>query len=267
MFERVTMGREKTSLPLVRDRGGMPEYRPNSSDLNLGMRIATTPEAALDFRNQVEGIYSRAKLLGNDAVKNAIAVLTKHANVQQLLQDCSGGIWAGMPPEDVVKAALHLEEDKIIGEEANDIREVHFALSDNAELVRGYLAAGSSSLDEATVNKMDEHFNTWLKNNQLHNEGGVIYELETDPEQARINGSSIKRDRDGNELRVNPVKFKELVHNDQQGYQAYLKNHKSTSHIEIREQPYPEQPKLAAGEEPAEKPRQSAGQEPSASGM
>jgi hypothetical protein len=71
-----------------------------------------------------------------------------------------------------------------------------------------------SAVDPKIVDALDKLFNSWLaKNNIISRDGHLYYSDER---------GNILNDTDNSPLKVDPDKFRELMADPHQGYQAYL---------------------------------------------
>ena len=226
-------------LPLVRERGGRHRPLPNAETINKCMAMTTTPEAAAYAYKETVELFTKAKLIDQDAIRKVVGIVGAHAsNVEWLRNKSTENLWSGKQlPTDFeaiqIKSAAEADEaiKNLLGEKSIDNLTLDFAVSHASELLRGY-TTNDEPLDQDLVAAMDKSFNAWLADHAMVSKGGVIYEGTKD--------GFPKQDQQGNLLKANPVALREKITSDVDGFGPYVSKHHKSTELTIRQQPYPE---------------------------
>jgi hypothetical protein len=225
-------------LPLVKARGGHDRPLPNADAINKCMAMTTTTEAAAYAYKETVQVFTKAKLIDQDAIRKVVDIVGTHAsNVESLHNKSSNNLWLGkqLPTDfETIQRQSAVEADEaiknLLGAKAIDNLTLDFAVSNDSDLLRGYTANGEP-LDQDLVSAMDKSFNAWLAERGLVSKGGVIYEGTKD--------GLPKQDEQGKLLRANSALLREQIMSDKEGFKPYVDKHHQSTQLTIQEQSYP----------------------------
>jgi hypothetical protein len=114
---------------------------------------------------------------------------------------------------------------------------IDFAISDEAQFLRGYSSGAGHDLDPDVVARYDALFIAYLEKENIESQDGVLYESTVD--------------RHGNRVKVDPDKTRALIQNTEEGFKKYLDA--KGLYVDIRQQQYPNTATSMVKEMPAEK--------------
>lgn len=213
------------SLPLARPDKAM-SLLPSQSALLDAMQLSGYSSEGADYlRERLADVLSQAKLPDYAAIMSEVETFCDNVANQQV---DSNNAWAGDVKAYAVPPALlgfqtlqqHLAASAVreIGTKNLDNVTFDFAVSDKAELVRGYAIAGTP-LDEQVVAGMDKLFNAWLANQGMISLDGVIYEYEMNEKSKEIQP---RHDEQGNPVRAQADKLRSMITDPENGFKHYV---------------------------------------------
>lgn len=229
------------ALSLVRERNGAGGKLPNSDAITKCMNLSTTTEAAEYLEKSANEIYNKAGLSDDPGIKKVLEILVQHKDYIRLATD-NRNTWLGKPPTTVFEKRqddLAAQASKLMGEKAASVR-LDFALSEDSQLLRGYLSNGEP-LDESRIAAMDKLFNACLANRdenyRMITKDGIIY-------KGTVKGD-IEKDENGQDKKADPKEIRAAI----QGFEQYVQRTNKSAHITVVEQNFPGAPAAVAAAE------------------
>lgn len=202
--------------------------------------IANTPDAAEYFFSQLVKVTKAEDVIkiGGQFVKNVRTEREERANS-----------WEG---KDKVKTDFQHAQERhgvmALNEVKSDLVDgnikMDFAIHDDLSHLLRAFTHDKQSLSPEMASVLDKLFNAWLAENDMISKDSIIYEADEKGEE--------KRDKNGNPIRANAEKLRDLIGNEQEGFTSYLRkiftqhmNDKQLNCI-IQEHAYPEQRPVSA---------------------
>ncbi|WP_133128650.1 hypothetical protein [Legionella nagasakiensis] len=219
------------SLPLAKSRGGISlNPLPSALTLEKFMEVATRADTAQYGYELFQARLQEAGVL--DRSSKILEEMARFVYYREQQTKTSVDAWLGERQLSTIQqfqfnlaaeAAHHISDKSITFD---------FAVSDAAELLRGYSSNGQE-LDAETVEALDKLFNAWLVENNMMSKGGVIYEMDEK--------GNVKKDTAGNPVKADAEKLKELIQDTHRGFEAYVHNKNDDVMVSTRQHAYPEQ--------------------------
>ncbi|GGI93404.1 hypothetical protein [Legionella impletisoli] len=193
---------------------------PSSDSVRKCVEIITNPDAAEELVITLRQQLEKAKLASK------FSELIEHA--EQFadfvrLKSTQGDPWSGSLAEftgfqqyQAALAELSIKELK-----HEDIT-FDVAISDGAEILRGYSTNGDPLSDEESE-ELDKLYNAWLAEKGMLTKDGIIYEATQD--------GRIKEEASGQAKRADAEKIRQLISDSKEGFSAYVKSKSSTTQI------------------------------------
>lgn len=210
---------------------------PSSQSVQKCIEIITNPESAKAF---VQALETQLKKAGvTEQFQSLIAVARTFADSIEL-QMPKFDSWSGKEPKVGSKFQNYQEGIAQQSAELFAGQEIRFdyALSDEAELLRGY-SRGNEVLDEVTAKTLDKLFNAWLAEKGMITKNGTIYEADKNGQIIQEKGQNKKADAE---------KIRELIIDKQNGFSEYVREKNASTIIEPVAHEHPKSPKVQAGE-------------------
>ncbi|KTD65301.1 hypothetical protein [Legionella spiritensis] len=227
-------------------------YLPTKEDLRKLFELAKkTPEVATYSREQFENILKKA---GKGIYESSAAVRKTVREFEQNVyfqMTPIGDTWAGEAPagSDFRNMQGNISKNALtsLKEQVKGALKMDFAISDIAQLVRGYSVDGKSLDPEENseaIAYMDKIFNAWLADKGYLSEGSIIYECDS-------NGEKLK-DKAGNPVKADTKKVSQQINDPKEGFQKFLEGKLKGEEITFTAQEH-KFPKQKPREAPKEK--------------
>lgn len=219
----------------------MAKTLPTKQAIQSAMEVArSSMDGANYLATQFEETIKAAKVW--EQSQDMMSAVNDFAEkISLLFTSRSSEAWSGQPVDSsrFKNMQTHIADDVMpqldeLSSTGKKLR-MDVAINDEAQFVRGYAVDGEA-MDNQSIEVFDASFNAWLAENNLISKGSILYEIDQ--------SGQIKRDAQGNELKVNVAKMKELMDDPQKGFAAYL-NRKGIE-MSILQQEYPVSPTSSA---------------------
>jgi len=195
---------------------------PQKDEILSAMKVAeTSVEGAEYLFSRFKKILTEAKIL--DKSQDMLEVVKNFVDFVRFKLTAREQPWAGQ----IVKTTDFKNMQENIGYDAakklesllnerqqQDIK-LDIAISDSAQLLRGYSAAGKP-LDAKTLEFFDKLFNAWLADKGIVSKDSILYEANEYGE--------IKTDLQGQQIRAQTDEIKQLISDKEVGFEKYLEN-------------------------------------------
>ncbi len=206
----------------------------SGKSLEKCISILTTPRGAEYFEERVIEMLTKAKMIDkfHDLVED-VKVLT-----QSIVSDGSNtSAWSGSTGLDTTSFERY---QKVLAErfvQQFKDREIvfDFALSDQAEILRGYTVDGEPISDEESK-ELDRLYNAWLAEKGMVTYKGVIYDSTSE--------GKIKQEK-GQNKRANAEKLRDLIRDKKEGLSTFI----DSKNMVVREQQHPADAQKQAGKQ------------------
>lgn len=212
----------------------MAEYVPDKASLLKIMEVVTTGDAAKYFYSQFESKLGKAKML-----ESSQAILAKVAEFVANVCLCEDrheqNYWAGKL-QDILTDFQNLQQKlaesslETVVENISGNLKLDIAISNLTELLRGYSTDGEPISGDLLL-ALDRLFNAWMAEKDMISKGSTIYECDANGE--------IKKDSQGEPIRVEAEQIRELITDPDEGFAEYLSDKGMPVDVELHQ--YPEQ--------------------------
>jgi hypothetical protein len=202
---------------------------PSSASLKKCMEIITNPDAAKAFVDKLCSQLDKAKLRGKfesliEDIKAFAAAVGKG--------NPSGDAWSGREP--LQTSVFNNYQDAIATSSADifanqDIR-FDFAISDEAEILRGYSIDGKV-IEPEEAKELDKLYNAWLAEKGILTKDGVLYEATSKGE--------IKQEK-GKNKRISEEKIRGLISDTKSKFADYVRSKNDTIQVKTVARDAPE---------------------------
>jgi len=218
----------------------MKKETPPKEAILDAMEVAeTSPEAARYTADQYQKIVTAAK--ADSSCAEIVDKLNKFADLVAFKFLSTSQPWFGEPVETSdfknMQANTAIDAAKNLEEEHKNVT-FGIAINDQSEFLRGYTADGKE-MTATSVESYDKLFNAYLASNDMKSKDSILYEIDAK--------GAIKRDEQGNQVKANPEKAKELISNKEQGFDQYAAS--KNLNITTRQQDYPTPQKVSEAQQ------------------
>ncbi|STX27727.1 Dot/Icm secretion system substrate [Legionella beliardensis] len=188
---------------------------PTKEALMQAVAIADTPAAVDYLKQQLTKVFSKVKIEAMDKVLEKIAEYQTNVHMERGNRPDP---WTGNTDTrtDFQNAQLNhgisaLEKISPQLDEGN--LKMDFAISDLAQLLRAF-SLDNQPLSPEVASVIDKLFNAWLAEQDMVSKGSAIYEADA--------SGKIKTDKQGNPIKADAEKIRQLIHDRDKGFDQFL---------------------------------------------
>ncbi len=218
----------------------MPKIIPNSKEIEKAEQVGRqTRKGIRYYAKQFKKMIKRNKMdkINSINAKELIEKLDQVVKEVDYSLDSGANAWLkgiGAPRSskvDNLQRGLANESAGILHDKIGDDIRMHIAISDNADIIRGYEAGNKNIVDSENPNDLDNLLNGWLAENDIISKDGSLYEKGED--------GKIKTDDNGEPIRADADEVKDLINDSENGFDAYME--RKGFHSSVQKHEFPKQ--------------------------